>query len=740
MKKQYFIQVIICFVLCFFTASCVTTPDHKVNVASPLSMAAKKMVKQIKANFDFTDRNIQISSNNFLEGETRINLPFSSVLSDAVAAELSMQGALVTVQAIGEKPLKITGSYAIGQNEVLITARLREMGTTASRDLAIAQSRIDKAVMDPGWLDPKFDRIARTLINLLEANYHGMRSLKVAIASFKPGISSQVELALGKEFKRYISDALADSSVFRSSGGYASSLQGTDISTNQADAILTGEYTQTGSKMIFHAAIKEIDQSIAAGASFETDLSAIPRVLLAPAVQSLDALAEKITTGLIANCTLNKTEVFKKDEKPLIFIAATGFNDPVNRCAPPLCLLIAQKFREKLAVTGTVVVTDDPLSAPDLILSGTMVPGKNFLAVTASLNKLSKKDAAGKCRYTHISSAEGKLAGKFCRENWFKTDLKGKTGFLMHTLETKTTSAIDSRKRPEIVINKFKYQSTKLFSEFSDYISRYALDYFAGSRLFTPVTKVENRLRTVSTRGTRTIIAAEKKEATVACLAGAEYYIDGSYWRLENGDIEIKAALSNVKGKLLASDQVVIDSALITPALLELPQEDNPGFMADVNTVSNKSFDQLSIQLLTQKGRNNISYKTGEEIIFFVKANRDVFVKIFSKDSTGKIFRIFPNSFASYSRMFQSGQVTAIPDNSYTSDFKFTVAGVTGNEMVFACASDKPLPDLPGEDLGAHGMKKINVPVKDMKRIFSEYAAARGMFLCWDSIPIRTFE
>jgi hypothetical protein len=182
------------------------------------------------------------------------------------------------------------GSYQVAKNDVVITIKLRTMGDTSSTDLAVVQERISKNSMDPKWLEPEFGRMARTLVSLLESDYTGMGFLQIKTSEFMPGVSSQPGLVLGTQFEKYIKDALASSSVFQASGD----------SLARANAVLKGDYTKMGSKMVFHASIvdKKNNKNLA-GAVFETKLEDIPRDLLSPRVQSLDGLAGKIAAAII---------------------------------------------------------------------------------------------------------------------------------------------------------------------------------------------------------------------------------------------------------------------------------------------------------------------------------------------------------------------------------------------------------------------------------------------------------
>jgi hypothetical protein len=79
-------------------ASCVSTEQHVVGQGSSLSSVSKNMAYKIKAKYDISTRNIQISPNNFWERNTRINLPFSTVLCDTLSSELSRLGANISLQ------------------------------------------------------------------------------------------------------------------------------------------------------------------------------------------------------------------------------------------------------------------------------------------------------------------------------------------------------------------------------------------------------------------------------------------------------------------------------------------------------------------------------------------------------------------------------------------------------------------------------------------------------------------
>ncbi|MEN8123431.1 MAG: DUF4384 domain-containing protein, partial [Bacteroidota bacterium] len=102
------------------------------------------------------------------------------------------------------------------------------------------------------------------------------------------------------------------------------------------------------------------------------------------------------------------------------------------------------------------------------------------------------------------------------------------------------------------------------------------------------------------------------------------------------------------------------------------------------------------------------------------------------------IFRIYPNDFEKQDKIFRAGEVTAIPNNTYSKDFKFEVQGTTGNEMVFAFASNRPLPDLPDSKDAVFGIKQVKLTTQEIIEWFTDYTRKRGISLSWDFLPVLT--
>nr|WP_319494006.1 DUF4384 domain-containing protein [uncultured Desulfobacter sp.] len=708
----------------YMLSACAVPGTHVVGRGSSLAQLTSSLTRQIHKAHNIAGQAVQINANNFWESQTRMNMPLSTVLCDALSADLSKLGARITLQEIGTHPLIILGSYHRANQEMAVTLRLRHMGDYAGTDLAVAQGRIAVSDMDPAWLTPEFSRLARTLARLLEDNYTSVTRLSIQSADFMPAGPFQPELVLGPEFGKYMTTALSVSPVFGVSGRSDTRFR------------LKGEYSCMGKKALFHAVItdQETGRQIT-GASVGVRTADVPGELLARRCQTIETIATKIGEALIRDY---KVSPHTNAGTGMVYVGKQSFHDAGRKAVIPLSAILSDAFTHFFSRHPMFTVTDNPAMPPALLLSGTVLQTGSGLKIGAGLAGI-RATGSGRMWET-IAFDRETLDLAHCRDDWFKVDLRGKTDYLVQSLEFKSLAHIPllpGERRPDIVINRFKYQNTMHYSKFSDYLNDYMLDSFSGSWTFTPVKHIEERIAAARTRGLRSIGLEKKSGAAAASLAGAEYYIEGSFWPKTDGSIDIKASLNSTSGQVLASDHVEIRQAQIDPAWLKI---DVPAELSSLLTAPTGTESSLAVELFTNKGRNNLSYAKGEEIIFLVKANKNVFVKLYTVDPDRKIYRIYPNAFTRNRGMIPAGEVSYIPDTNYSEDFSFLIQGKTGSEMVFAVASDAPLPDLPeSSDTGFYGTRKIHKDINGIKLWFSEYALPRGISLSWDALPVKTY-
>jgi len=240
------------------------------SVAMILSRTAKQLVDGLEKKVVLSGKKIQVSENNFWERDTKINLAFSAVLRDALAAALSKRGVTVTVQEVGGEPLTVVGSYGVEGSDLVITVRVRRMEKAESKDIAVCREKMPVVKLDKGWLKPEFARVARTLVRMLEDSYYG-DGLDVSVSSLLP-VSGQPAIKLGQEFVNYLETAVADSAYLRSSG----------FSTGKVDAKMEGTYSRVNGLMHFHVKVVDLKGSPLTVAQFDVAVEDIPDDMMKP--------------------------------------------------------------------------------------------------------------------------------------------------------------------------------------------------------------------------------------------------------------------------------------------------------------------------------------------------------------------------------------------------------------------------------------------------------------------------
>lgn len=260
-----------------------------------LNQAADQLADDLNRRIDLPGKVIQISENNFWQRGTRLNLPFSAVLSDALAAAVSERGATITVQEVGHKPLKLVGTYGTEGSQLVINIQVRRMGETASRDIAVARAGLPEAGLDREWFRPTFDRVARTLVRLLEESYLGPDyHIQLETSPLQPGLPDQPPLLIGEEFSKFLETAVASSALFGASG----------LGQKRGDCRLEGTYTWAGNKMSFYVEISDPGGRRLSSAVFDVWLADIPTNLLKPVSEK--AFVGKGTATISHQCRSNE--------------------------------------------------------------------------------------------------------------------------------------------------------------------------------------------------------------------------------------------------------------------------------------------------------------------------------------------------------------------------------------------------------------------------------------------------
>ncbi len=335
-KRPFFVFLLYVFSICF---GCVTasptgmspspgmlSQNTGASVAKAPAMnidqLAQSLADQLDANVSLPGRKIQASENNFWQGRTKLNLPFSSALNNALSTALSRKGAVVTVQEVGDEPMILLGSYDVENVMLAVTVKIRAMGETSSKDIAFARGEIMMSKLDGSWFEPEFQRVSRTIVRILEENFPsmGFYQMDVDIPDLKPGMQGQPNLCLEKEFSRFLENAVAASSVFRPSG-----VTGKRI----VKARMTGKYVNLENKMRFHVKVEEQSGKTLTSAVFDVDIASIPEALMKPCGSGGESVCVSYSHSPSANVSADSFAVSALIDNTNESLAAHGLSSSV---------------------------------------------------------------------------------------------------------------------------------------------------------------------------------------------------------------------------------------------------------------------------------------------------------------------------------------------------------------------------------------------------------------------------
>lgn len=180
--------------------------------------------------------------------------------------------------------------------------------------------------------------------------------------------------------------------------------------------------------------------------------------------------------------------------------------------------------------------------------------------------------------------------------------------------------------------------------------------------------------------------------------------VEGQYSR-KGAAIELSLQLRDAGDKKLETYKLALKSDEKTAGDL-VPQNAGaiaPGLKEFTTLPRSQPF---ALKLVADRG-NGGAYHHGEKVVLEVYCERDAYLQIYYLQADGILLRIFPNQFHSANKV-QGGKVYRIPEAGYGFDFRVDCSICCGMEAIKAVASEKPLPEFEGEDLG-YGMRALKV-------------------------------
>ena len=143
---------------------------------------------------------------------------------------------------------------------------------------------------------------------------------------------------------------------------------------------------------------------------------------------------------------------------------------------------------------------------------------------------------------------------------------------------------------------------------------------------------------------------------------------------------------------LIARKSVTIGKELIPSSVSVRPegQEGAERASQDLQQVLEGGDAGFVVGLTTSRGKGAV-YRQGEEVVIYVCANRDAYVKLYSINAEGNATLIFPNEYHRQN-FIRRMTVVAIPEASYP--FRFVIIPPFGTEFVKAIASTEQFSDI----------------------------------------------
>ncbi|RKY62610.1 MAG: hypothetical protein DRP95_01120, partial [Candidatus Latescibacterota bacterium] len=177
-------------------------------------------------------------------------------------------------------------------------------------------------------------------------------------------------------------------------------------------------------------------------------------------------------------------------------------------------------------------------------------------------------------------------------------------------------------------------------------------------------------------------------------------WLSGKYW--EDGENVVVYAELEGPGGEITSLQRAIDKDKVSYAL-------EPTLLGEMESLVGSGGKGIKLALWTDKGRKP-AYQEGEQMVVFLKADRDCYVQLIYHDAEGRDFLIFPNKFRR-DNFVKAGKVYEIPGPG--DRFRFTVSPPFGTEVLKAFASTEPIPTPQGRFVGG-GLLLMSGPTRDI--------------------------
>ena len=147
-----------------------------------------------------------------------------------------------------------------------------------------------------------------------------------------------------------------------------------------------------------------------------------------------------------------------------------------------------------------------------------------------------------------------------------------------------------------------------------------------------------------------------------------------------------------------------------------------------------KSADNtIHIEITTHMGDAQ-TFVEGDTLSFFINLDRDANVLVLYEDASGTLVQILPNAFSPQT-LYHAGFFIQVPSGMLR--HHFIVAPPFGRERILAFASEKTLPQLPGQQL-QNGLKHIAMETSAAMILLHNFAVKTQEYYGEASLEITT--
>ncbi len=426
------------------------------------------------------------------------------------------------------------------------------------------------------------------------------------------------------------------------------------------------------------------------------------------------------------------------ERKPLLIVGKNYFMDPQTEHIHPFSAYFADNLRTALNATGFFDAAAEGDAESLFAVSGTYYKEKDRLIVNCTVKTTEAKTG----NIVPGASASTSMPLSRCMEEWFRPSVQSKVRYLMTRIETKSFDRIYFKKRRDVSVEKFTFGTGEDYPEMSVYIADYLTEFLSGSRLLVPkrnrggVAVNPNRAKNRDIM----VVPVESDGASLASFAGAAHALVGNY-RMADGDtLEIYAELAEAgRPDVLGAATVRLPLSLVNADWLKsgtVPDEAFENAYEVFSQGTTAAQAPFTVKIVATHGRRGAVYRQGEPIVFVAAVSMNAYLRIYNRGVSGQIVQLYPNVFSGPERKVQAGEQIVLPTEG--TPFEFLPSPPFGREIVKAYASDKPLNDLPSEDLG--GYKRILPSATEIQAAHERHASENGIAMAQDKMVLFTAE